>query len=97
MEVGETKKFTIKAEDAYGVYNEAFVQRIPKSQVPEDVTLEEGMPVLVGESEEDAVQFFVKEISDTEVVLDCNHPLAGEDLTFEVEVVEVVKKSPSVI
>ena len=97
MEVGEKKTFTIDAVDAYGVYNEAFVQRIPRAQVPDDVKLEQGMPVLVGETEEDAVQFFVKELNDTEVVLDCNHPLAGEDLTFEVEVVEIVKKSPSVI
>ncbi|MCC7569205.1 MAG: peptidylprolyl isomerase [Candidatus Methanofastidiosa archaeon] len=97
MEVGDTKTFQIPAEDAYGVYNETFVKTVPRSIVPEGVVLEEGMPVLVGETEEDAIQFFVKEMTEDSVVLDGNHPLAGEDLTFAIEVMAIVKQSPSVL
>tara|TARA_A100001015_G_scaffold299039_1_gene382585 strand:+ start:512 stop:943 length:432 start_codon:yes stop_codon:yes gene_type:complete len=89
MVVGESKTFTIPAEQAYGPKNEEAVQQVPRTQFPNDY-----QPVIGGQvtgQNEDGQTFAATVISDEgeTITLDFNHPLAGQDLTFNVELVSV--------
>jgi FKBP-type peptidyl-prolyl cis-trans isomerase 2 len=86
MTTGESKVVEIEAHNAYGNYNEEFVQEIPLSNVPEGVQTGD---VLQGQNQYGPVQVTVKEIKGENVVLDMNHPLAGKKLIFDLEVVSV--------
>jgi peptidylprolyl isomerase len=88
MQVGETKTVTIPAEQAYGGRRDEMVLTIPRAQVPPNVRPEVGQQLRVGRGAE-ALDVVVREVTDDHVVLDANHPLAGEDLTFELELVSV--------
>ncbi|MBA7636740.1 FKBP-type peptidyl-prolyl cis-trans isomerase SlyD [subsurface metagenome] len=88
MEVGETKTFTIPAAEAYGEYREDLVIVLARDELEEDLEVGEKVQlqnVTTGET----ISFTVTEISDTEVTLDANPPLVGEDLTFEIELVAI--------
>ena len=88
MSTGETKTFSLAADDAYGqVVSEAF-QNVPKTQFGEDFVFEVGGAVM-GQGPQGPFRATIHEVQDESVILDFNHPLAGKDLTFEVEVVEV--------
>jgi FKBP-type peptidyl-prolyl cis-trans isomerase 2 len=90
MTKGETKTFSLAAAEAYGqVISEAF-QNVPKTQFDDDFIFEVGGAVM-GQGPQGPFRATIHEIEDESVVLDFNHPLAGKDLTFQVEVVEVEK------
>ena len=85
MEVGQKANILVKSADAYGEYNSEAIQEVPKEQFA-GIDLEEGM-TLYGQGEDGStVQVIVKEIKDSSVVIDFNHPLAGKDLMFSVTV-----------
>ena len=86
MEVGETKTVEIPANEAYGEYLEYLIQEVPKSQMPGEV--EVGTP-LQASTQMGPVNFVVKEVKEETVVLDANHPLAGQKLIFELEILGV--------
>ena len=86
MSIGDKKTVEIEVEDAYGPYNDYMVQEVPKEQMPGDV--EVGTP-LQAQTQMGPVNFVVKEVKDEVVILDANHPLAGEKLIFDLEVLEV--------
>lgn len=86
MQVGETKTVEIPASDAYGEYLDYLIQEVPKTQMPGEV--EVGTP-LMADTQMGTVQFVVKEVKDDVVVLDANHPLAGQKLIFDLEVVGI--------
>lgn len=88
MAVGETKTVTIPAAEAYGARREEMLLRIPRAQVPPNVSPEVGQQLRIGRGA-DALDVVVREATDEVLVLDANHPLAGEDLTFELELVEI--------
>ncbi len=90
MAEGETKTVTIEASDAYGSWQDALVQEVPRSQLPGELDLEVGRRLTGTDPEGRAVVLTVHEVADDTVKLDANHPLAGQDLTFELEVVGVV-------
>ena len=85
--VGETRTFTLEPEDAYGQREEARLVSIPRGQFG-DIPLTEGMQLM-----SDSGPFIVLSIGDEDVEVDFNHKLAGERLTFEVEVVSVREAS----
>jgi len=86
MEVGEEKTVHVKAEEAYGQRNEEWVEKLPRSQF-EGIDLKKGM-MLYGQSPDgQTIAVIVKDFDDESVTIDYNHPLAGEDLTFDVKVV----------
>ncbi|WP_340103740.1 FKBP-type peptidyl-prolyl cis-trans isomerase [Rhodohalobacter sp. 8-1] len=89
MEEGESTKIDIPVEEAYGEAREDLIINVPKDQLPEDVEPEVGMQLQVNQPDGQPVPVRVAEISDEELTLDANHPLAGKDLQFEIEVVEV--------
>lgn len=88
LNAGDTKDIIVKAEDAYGKYNEKAQQTLPKEQFA-GIELTEGM-TLFGQGEDNqSVQVTVKSFTDDEVTVDFNHPLAGKDLLFAVNVIDV--------
>lgn len=96
MAIGETKDVVIDAEDAYGEYDPDNVEIISLDDFPDDMELEEGLELELHTSEEDEViTAYVSSITDDEVVLDLNHPLAGESLHFHVRVVSLRQATPS--
>ncbi|MHC1599162.1 MAG: FKBP-type peptidyl-prolyl cis-trans isomerase [Candidatus Methanofastidiosia archaeon] len=92
MSPNDKKTIRIVDKEAYGPHIEELVQVIDRAEIPDDVKFEVGQRILVGASEDDAVEFIVLDINEKEVVLDANHPLAGQDLTFDITLLEVIKK-----
>ena len=86
MEVGEEKKVVVKADEAYGQRNEEWVETLPKEQF-EGIELQKGMTLYGQSPDGQTIAVIVADFNDTEVTIDYNHPLAGEDLTFDVKVV----------
>ena len=91
LEVGSKTKVVIKAEDAFGEYDEEKVFVVEKEQFPKDINAEPGQSLELIDEEEDAIVVMVIDVDETNVTLDANHPLAGEDLSFDVELLEIVK------
>ncbi|MRR07265.1 MAG: peptidylprolyl isomerase [Deltaproteobacteria bacterium] len=90
MSVGEKKKIIIPADDAFGEYDEERVFSIPRSDLPEDLNPEVGDEIVLVNENDEELAVLVVEVSDEEINFDANHPLAGEDVTFEIELVEIV-------
>ncbi|MBU1242078.1 peptidylprolyl isomerase [Myxococcota bacterium] len=90
MTVGETKTVTIPCDQAYGPHEEALLLQVPRTHFPLEITPEVGqyLELTDATSHETAVAV-VTQIGDDTVTLDANHPLAGEDLTFDLELVKV--------
>ncbi len=88
MKMDEQSDVLVKANDAYGEYNNEAVMRVPIEQFS-GIELQIGMP-LYGQSEDgQTVMVTVKEFNDNEVAIDYNHPLAGKDLMFSVKVLDI--------
>lgn len=90
MEIGETKSVDIPCEEGYGEMNEDMVGMIPRTSLPDEIEPEVGM-VLTMQSPEGDMPVRVIAMTDDELTLDANHPLAGKDLNFELTLVEVVE------
>lgn len=88
MTVGDRKTVTIPAEQAYGLHRAELIVEVPRTQVPPQITPRVGQRLQLGRGDQ-ALMVVVREVSDESLVLDGNHPLAGEDLTFALELVEV--------
>jgi len=90
MEVGDTSKVTIPSGEAYGEKREDMVIDVERGQIPPDIKPEVGQQLQIQQKDGGAIPVVITDVSDASVQLDANHPLAGQDLTFEIEVVEVV-------
>jgi peptidylprolyl isomerase len=90
MSVGETKKVIIPAEDAFGEYDLEKVFSIPRSDLPEDLKPEVDDEIVLVNQDDEELAVVVVEVNDEEITFDANHPLAGEDVTFEMELVEIL-------
>mgnify|MGYP001329232804 CR=1 FL=1 len=88
MSTGETKTFSLTPEQGYGPSNPDAFQDVPKIQFEDDFVFAVGAPVM-GQGPQGPFRATIHEIKDSYVVLDFNHPLAGKDITFEVELVSV--------
>lgn len=89
MAKGDTTKVTIPSDEAYGEVRDDLVIAVSKDNLPDDVTPEVGMQLQLNQPDGQTVPVRITDIKEEEVTLDANHPLAGEDLVFEIEVVEV--------
>ncbi|MCK0159585.1 peptidylprolyl isomerase [Allomuricauda sp. F6463D] len=90
MAVNEKKTITIDKQEAYGEVNEALFQKVSKSQLPEDLKPEVGMGLVGANAEGQEQQFRVAKVEEEDIIIDANHPLAGQDLVFDLEVVEIL-------
>ncbi len=90
MTVGEKKTLQIDPANAYGVSNPEAIIEFPKENVPAEMQLEIGMQLNLQNQYGQPVPVVVLEVKDDVVIMDANHSLAGKDLIFEVEIVEIV-------
>lgn len=93
MQQGEKKTVEIPADQAYGQKAEEMMLEFPKSQFPEGMNPEVGMQLGLSDNQGQSHTVRVAEIREESVILDANHPLAGEDLIFDIELVDVERKS----
>jgi FKBP-type peptidyl-prolyl cis-trans isomerase SlyD len=94
MIIGSKKNVKIAAADAYGEYSEDAVQKVKKEQFPEDAKIDVGMTYLANSPDGKQMPFLVSEVNDQEITIDFNHPLAGKDLEFDVELLDVRDATP---
>ncbi len=85
METGESKSATLPPDEAYGPRSDEMVFTVPSSELPEDLDPEVGDRLEVQSREGQTFPAVVAEIEGEQVTIDANHPLAGEELTFEIE------------
>ena len=91
MSVGEKKTINILPKDAYGEKDEQAMIEFPKANIPPDMKLEKGMQLQLRNESGQPFPVTVAEIKDDVVVLDANHMLAGKELVFDIELMEIVK------
>mgnify|MGYP003121580592 FL=1 len=89
MKVNEKKTINIPKEEAYGEPREELVQEVQKSQLPEEIKPEVGMGLVSKSPDGQEMNLVVKDVKEETIVVDGNHPLAGKDLVFDLEVVEI--------
>ncbi|RUM57585.1 MAG: peptidylprolyl isomerase [Persephonella sp.] len=88
MEVGEKRTIEVKAEEAYGAKDESLIQKAPREYF-QGIELQKGMPLQAQTPDGQIINLTVVDFDDNEVTVDMNHPLAGKDLVFDVEIVDV--------
>ncbi len=89
MEVGNSKVTTIPVEEAYGPASEDMLVEVERKEIPADIELQEGLQLTMHQQNGQPIPVIVKKVTETTVTLDANHPLAGEDLIFEIELVKI--------
>jgi peptidylprolyl isomerase len=89
MEVGEKKTVSLSPGEAYGERKEEAITNVPKDNFPPDFVIKEGEMVQGRTQSGHPVNALVVEVKENEVTLDMNHPLAGKELNFEIELVEI--------
>ena len=97
MTVGQKKTVNIPVEEAYGSRSEEMVIEFPKDRFPEGMKIEEGMQLMMSNGAGQNIPVIVAEVKEGSVLLDANHPLAGEELIFDIELVEIVGNKPLII
>ena len=91
MNLGEKKTINIAPEDGYGPKSEEAIIEFPKENVPAEMVLEPGMSLTLSNQAGQPVQVIVVEVKDDIIVLDANHFLAGQELIFDIELVEIAE------
>ncbi len=89
MEVGQEKEIHIKSEDAYGQRNEQLIHKVPRAQLGDKLKLEKGITLAMQAPDGKVLSATVADLTDDEVTLDMNHPLAGKNLNFKLKLVEI--------
>jgi FKBP-type peptidyl-prolyl cis-trans isomerase 2 len=89
MKLNEKKTISMPKEDAYGEINEALIQEVKKSELPQEMEPKVGMGLVSKSPDGQEMNLMVIEVKDESIVIDGNHPLAGKDLIFDLEVVEI--------
>jgi peptidylprolyl isomerase len=89
MEVGEKKTVEIDCAEAYGPINPAMRQSIPREGIPNEIPLDIGTQLQMQTPEGHPLPVTVLAVDEATVTLDANHPLAGQDLTFDIELVQI--------
>lgn len=89
MTVGDRKTVEVAAADAYGPRDPNARHSIPRAQIPANIPLETGIQLQMQTPQGQTINVTVADVSDETVVLDANHPLAGKDLIFEIELVSI--------
>jgi len=91
MAVGESKSVKIESEEAYGPRHEELIQDVPKSELPDDMELSVGLQLQAQNPEGQVMRFMITAVTDDVITVDGNHPLAGQVLNFDIELVEIVE------
>jgi peptidylprolyl isomerase len=91
---GQSITVCISAENAYGPYREDLLLVFPKDQVPDEVEQVVGETIFIECEDGLTLPLTIKEIGEDTITLDSNHQLAGKDLTFDIELVEILDTNP---
>jgi peptidylprolyl isomerase len=89
MSVGDTKRVTVPAEEAYGPRRDDLAHEVPRDVIPDNIELTEGMALLARGPDGQNLTFTVVDFDDQKVKIDGIHPLAGKDLASELELMEI--------
>lgn len=89
MEVGEKKSISIPPEQAYGEMRENLIVEVARTQLPQDVEPKVGMMLQASSPDGDSTQVTIVAVKDDTITIDGNHPLAGQQLKFDLELVEI--------
>ncbi|AXP79389.1 FKBP-type peptidyl-prolyl cis-trans isomerase SlyD [Mariniflexile rhizosphaerae] len=89
MKVNEKKTIHIPVAEAYGDIQKELFHEVNKDQLPQDMTPEVGMGLVSQKPDGTEIQFRVAEVHEEHIIIDANHPLAGQDLIFDLELVEI--------
>jgi peptidylprolyl isomerase len=89
MQVGQVKTVTIPSEKAYGPHSDEMIMVVPRAQLPDDLVPAIGQQLQMQSPDGRTAAVVVSDVSEATITLDANHPLAGQDLIFEIELVEV--------
>jgi peptidylprolyl isomerase len=92
MAVGEKKTVTILADEAYGERNEKLIVSVPSSELPEDLQPSVGMQLQSRTPDGQTVKLVVTEVKEDSITVDANHPLAGQALQYDIELVDIVQE-----
>ena len=90
MAPGQEKTVTIAAEEAYGPHRPELLHEVERAAIPPEVDLEIGQQLEGRDTSGQSLRLTVVEVADNMVTLDANHPLAGQDLRFDLQLVEIV-------
>ena len=90
MKAGDKKTVTIQPEDAYGLHREDLCTVIARSRIPDNINLRPGMKLDVQSSRGASTRALVLDVTESFVTLDLNHPLAGKELVFDLELIEIL-------
>ncbi|TLU53588.1 MAG: peptidylprolyl isomerase [Chlorobium sp.] len=90
MAPGDKRVTVIPAVEAYGEHSKELVTEVDRTRFPADMELELGQQLQVGMEDGNQAVVMIVDLGDTSVTLDANHPLAGQQLTFEIELVEIL-------
>jgi peptidylprolyl isomerase len=89
MNVGDSKTFSIPPEEAYGQHRAELVQDVPKTALPDDLTPALGMQLQGTSGDGRQMTLVVTAVKDEAITVDGNHPLAGQELNFDIELLEI--------
>lgn len=89
MKIGESKVAEIPSKEAYGEHNDEMVISVPKTQLPEGLAPEIGQQLGMQQPNGESIPVRVTKVEEENIEIDANHPLAGKDLVFDLELVEI--------
>ncbi|MEC3907478.1 peptidylprolyl isomerase [Tamlana sp. 2201CG12-4] len=89
MKLNEKKTINIPVSEAYGDIQQELLYEVKKEQLPPEIAPEVGMALASKDPNGNEVQFRVAEVKEDHIIVDANHPLAGQDLTFDLELIEI--------
>lgn len=89
MTVGENKTTNIPSEEGYGAKDENMIFTVPKDQLPPEIKPEEGMQLSMQHPSGQNIPVVVTKVTEEDIEIDANHPLAGKNLIFDIELVEI--------
>jgi len=95
MVQGEKKTVIVSSDEAYGPYHEKLVETVELKLLPDNLELTPGGQLEVSREDGEKMYFFIRTLTEETVTLDANHPLAGKELTFDIEMLEIKKTSES--
>jgi peptidylprolyl isomerase len=90
MSPGETKTVNIPSNQAYGPRLEELIQEVPRQQLPTDMEFQVGQRLQLGQEKEHPMIVEVTDVTEASITLDANHPLAGKELLFDIELLEIL-------
>ncbi len=90
MGLNEKKTIAIPADEAYGARRDDLIMDFPKSEFPDNINPEVGQQLQMQNQDGQVFNVLVTGVSDENVTLDANHPLAGKNLNFDIELIEIV-------